>query len=99
MSYMRGEVYAWADGNGILHLWVEDGRDGFEESGWAKGKSHPAGVGLPMDDWDELVVMRYEEMKRDRLVREARIRAVAKHAGNGGCEALEDRMGRERREG
>lgn len=36
MSYMRGNNYIWHDGEN-LHLWVADGKDGWNQSVWYTG--------------------------------------------------------------
>ena len=44
MSYMRGDVYIWADGERV-HFWAADGEDGWEESGWAEGRATRSSLG------------------------------------------------------
>lgn len=36
MSYMRGDHYIWHDGENV-HLWVADGKDGWDQSVWYAG--------------------------------------------------------------
>lgn len=83
-----------------VHIWVEDGYDGWDETSWADGRKRPSvppstpgenasGVGLRQDIADAYVMMRLAE-----LVCEQRISAVAESAvstfgGNGGCLALQ----------
>jgi hypothetical protein len=99
MSYMRGRHYLWDDGN-RLHLWVADGYDGWEESVWAEHfagvapaddseGSRPSGVAIGQGAMDEYVVMRLAELVQEGLVVAAIDRALTKHRGNGGCQALD----------
>jgi hypothetical protein len=90
MSYTRGDTYIWPSGDRV-HLWVADGDDGWAESVWNEGRPHPraSGVGVPQEVMDEFVVMRFAQLLRARQVGSAVDRALAKHAGNGGCVALE----------
>ena len=95
MSYMRGENYLWSDGS-RLHIWVADGRDGWDESIWAsdeEGKRreerlNAGGVSISEGVMDEFVMMRVAQMIEQNLVEEAVTRAVAHNGGNFGCEAL-----------
>jgi hypothetical protein len=32
---MRGDYYLWSDGAEVLHIWVADGYDGWDEAIWA----------------------------------------------------------------
>jgi hypothetical protein len=95
MSYMRGDFYFWSDGE-RLHLWAAGGYDGWDESIWAEAVrrdreaagERPAGVALPLDVVDELVVMRLAEMIDEKRFAHAIDRAVARYGGNGGCLSL-----------
>lgn len=101
MSYMRGDNYIWHDGEN-LHLWVADGKDGWDQSVWYTGvtgkelsdedESDPdvkaSGVMIPESALDEFVVMRLAEIILARKARKAVQRAISKWDGNGGCLAL-----------
>jgi len=96
---MRGDTYIWHDGD-KLHLWVADGKDGWDQSVWYTGitgkepkeEGDPdvkaSGVMIPESALDEFVVMRLAEMLQQRKAREAVNRAISKWSGNGGCLAL-----------
>jgi hypothetical protein len=89
MSYTRGENYIGSSGD-RTHLWIGDGEDNWAECGWNEGRPHPrpAGVAVPQDVMDEYVVMRFAQLLRERRVGPIVDRALARHAGNGGCHAL-----------
>jgi len=89
MSYMRGEHYVWSD-DSRLHVWVADGSDGWEHSGWAESykDSNASGVSIPVAVLDELVVMRLAEILDGEMVSQVIDRALSHHRGNGGCVAL-----------
>ena len=95
MSYMRGDNYIWSDGE-RLHIWVADGYDGWDEAIWAiderekrhEDRANASGVSIPEEVMDEFVVMRLAQMIKEGLVDDAIDRAVARGAGNFGCEAL-----------
>ena len=95
MAYTRGEVYAWDDGERI-HIWVENGDDGCLDSVWAENHANPAGVALPMKRFDELVAMRHADLVESGKLREAQQRALRRHGGNGGAEALQRLIGQDR---
>ena len=102
MSYMRGDNYIWHDGEN-LHLWVADGKDGWDQSVWYTGitgkepsdeeEGDPnvkaSGVMIAESVLDKFVVMRLTEMIQERKGREAVKRAISKWSGNGGCLALD----------
>lgn len=67
MSYMRGPCYIWRDDTRV-HVWAEDGYDGWDESSWAEGAGRPhrfpvwrsdsaSGVGIRQEIADTYVVM------------------------------------------
>jgi hypothetical protein len=101
MSYMQGDNYIWHDGEN-LHLWVADGKDGWDQSVWYTGitgkelsdedegdsDERASGVMIPESVLDEFVVMRFAEMIQERKTRKAVQRAISKWSGNGGCLAL-----------
>lgn len=94
VSYMRGGYYLWRDDERV-HVWVADGYDGWDESIWAEPRAaetdvgaRPSGVGVPQAVADEYAVMRVAELLRDGGLAAAVDRALVRHAGNGGCEAL-----------
>jgi len=88
---MRGDNYIWHDGEN-LHLWVADGKDGWDQSVWYTGVTgkepndedegdpdvKASGVLIPESVLDEFVVMRLAEMLQERKAREAVSRAVSK---------------------
>jgi hypothetical protein len=100
MSYMRGDQYLRSDGD-RLHIWVADGHDGWEDSGWAEavkssgraptGKraamppSRPSGLAIPEQIADEFVVMRLAELIAEGRAETAIRQAVRRHRGNVGC--------------
>jgi hypothetical protein len=101
MSYMRGDNYIWHDGEN-LHLWVADGKDGWDQSVWYTGVTgkelsdedegdpdeRASGVMIAESVLGEFVVIRLAEMIQERKGREAAKRAISKWSGNGGCLAL-----------
>jgi hypothetical protein len=99
MSYMRGACYIWQDDNRV-HVWAEDGYDGWDDTGWAEGRNHshvPAsapyggasGVGIRQELADAYVVMRLAELVCEQRIGAEIESAVANFAGNGGCLALQ----------
>lgn len=98
MSYMRGDVYIWADGERV-HFWAADGEDWWEESGWAEGRTTrsasgsggpPAasGVCLRQEVADAYAMMRLAELVDAGTVRATIDRSLALGGGNCGCAAL-----------
>lgn len=101
MSYMRGNNYIWYDGEN-LHIWVADGYDGWDQSGWYTGVTgkepldeeesdsavKPSGVMISESVLDEFVMMRLAQMIEEGKALEAVKRAISKWSGNGGCIAL-----------
>jgi len=89
MSYMRGDMYIWADDHSV-HLWSRDGYDGWDEAVWYNPSqgNRASGVALPQTVADEYVVMRMAEMLNEGGVNDAIEQALAKYHGNGGCFAL-----------
>lgn len=96
MSYMRGDYYLWSDGEEVLHIWVADGYDGWDEAIWAvdeeekrhEERTKASGVGIPEKVMDEFVVMRLAQMVEENLVEDAIDRAIEHCGGNFGCDAL-----------
>jgi hypothetical protein len=83
MSYMRGKTYVWVGGdddNERVNIWSE-------EEPWHQ-EPYRSSVSLPIDEFDELVVMRMAELKQEGILPEVIERARQKWAGNGGCVAL-----------
>ena len=93
MAYTRCELYAWEDGERI-HIWAENGNDGCLDSIWAENHVNPAGVALPLKRFDELVVLRHAELVESGKLAKAQRRALKRHGGNGGAEALKQMMDR-----
>ena len=84
MSYMRGPCYVWRDDNRV-HVWAEDGYDGWDDTSWAEGRKHadiPAstpyggasGVGVLQESADAYVVMRLAELVCEQHRRYDRVR-------------------------
>ena len=97
MSYMRGACYIWSDDDRV-HVWADDGYDGWDESSWAEGRSNipdsvqlgPAsGIGVRQDIADSYVVMRLAELVALQRISALVDAAVAEFGGNGGCLALQ----------
>jgi len=98
VSYMRGACYIWRDDERV-HVWAEDGGDGWHDSSWAEGLKHaplpPAqngeasGVGLRQEIADAYVVMRLAELVAEQRIGAVVEAAVAMCGGNGGCLALQ----------
>ncbi len=94
MSYMRGNNYLWSDGE-YMHLWIADGYDGWDESGWNTGandeprdfglgeNSKPSGIKIPEKVLDEFVMMRFAQMLHEGVVAATIDRAI-KHGNIGG---------------
>jgi len=63
MSYMRGDIYVWADSNHV-HFWAREGYDHWDEAVWngLTSTAKASGVALPQSVADEYVVMRMAEM-------------------------------------
>lgn len=94
MSYMRGDIYIWADGTSV-HFWARDGYDAWDEAGWhdSTQAAEASGVALSQEVADEYVVMRMAEMLDEGCVGAAIEQALAKYSGNGGCRALAEHDG------
>lgn len=97
MSYMRGACYIWSDDDRV-HIWVEDGYDGWDESTWPDGlmrasdsqRRHGAsGVGVSLTAIDTFVVMRLAELVAEQRIGTVVEAAVTQFGGNGGCLALQ----------
>src|SRR2546425_12924682 len=97
MSYMRGSCYVWRD-DICVHVWAEDGYDGWDDASWAEGRnaSHApgsatdggSGVGVRQEIADAYVVMRLAELVCEQRIGAVIESAVANFSGNGGCLAL-----------
>ena len=98
MSYMRGACYVWRDDDRV-HVWAEDGYDGWSDSSWAEGRAHAAtpdsaqpgeasGVGIRQEIADAYVVMRLAELVAEQRIGTVVESAVATFGGNSGCLAL-----------
>lgn len=99
MSYMRGRCYVWRD-DARVHIWAEDGYDGWDDTSWAEGRKHAAtpdsaqhggasGVGIRQEIADAYVVMRLAELVAEQRIGTVVESAVAEFGGNGGCLALQ----------
>ena len=79
MSYIRGDMYVFESTEG-LNIWsTEDFKP--------ENDRHQSGVIIPMETFDELVMMRYYQMHTDER-EAAEKRARQKYAGNVGCYEL-----------
>src|SRR5258708_9466365 len=97
MSYMRGPTYIWSD-NHEVHIWAEDGYDGWAETGWSEGRKHSlpetascgeaSGVGVPQAVADAYVVMRLAELVCEQRIGAVIESAVTQFGGNRGGLAL-----------
>ncbi|MSQ48137.1 MAG: hypothetical protein EXR78_07080 [Deltaproteobacteria bacterium] len=94
MSYMRGDIYIWADSVNV-HFWSRDGYDSWDDAVWNSPDRAPGayGVALPQVVADEYVVMRMAEMLNEGCVVTAIEQALRKFSGNGGCLALAEHSG------
>jgi hypothetical protein len=98
MSYTRGASYIWRDDHQV-HIWAEDGYDGWNEASWSEGRNHPvpedgshgeaSGVGVRQEIADAYVVMRLAELVCEQRIGAVVESAVTQFGGNGGCLALE----------
>jgi hypothetical protein len=99
---MRGKYYIWIsdadDGTEErIHLW--GGIDPViekDKSYWADwfAADQALGASMPLDIFDELVVMRYAELQAEEKAQEIEQRAMKKYSGNIGCDDLNKRYGR-----
>lgn len=48
MSYIRGSNYVWRDDD-RLHVWAEDGYDGWDDTSWAEGRNAAQARGSTTD--------------------------------------------------
>lgn len=97
MSYMRGACYIWCDDDHV-HVWAEDGYDGWDERSWAEGRTDisdsiqlgpSSGVSVRQEIADAYVVMRLAELVAEQRVGAVVESALADFGGNGGCLALQ----------
>src|SRR5687767_4556891 len=96
MAYLRGDHYIWSDGE-RLHIWVFNGADHWEDSGWAaeldgkrRGDRQAAsGTSIPQPVIDDYVVMRLAELMDEGRVSQTIERAL--QHGNFGGESLKER--------
>lgn len=96
MSYMRHPLYAWVGAgcdcendcnqpdHDILHLWP-DGLDN-------RAKASESGISVRLDLFDELVVLRYEQLVNENRVEETEARALSQ-VGNAGADSLAKKYG------
>jgi hypothetical protein len=91
---MRGKYYIWTSGISEkeyrVHFWVANDDRLMRNSGRAEQfkEEQIMGVWIPEKVFDELVVMRYAQLQEEARVAQAEKRAMRKHAGNVGCQAL-----------
>jgi hypothetical protein len=72
MAYMRGKPYVWTSDNAVH---------------FALGNESHKDISIPKSVLDEYVVMRHAEMT-PAVRAKSENRAIEKHSGNFGCEAL-----------
>ena len=78
MAYLRGENYLWSDEQ-YLHIWVADGQDAWEDTGWHEGvkqrraefgfaenEALPDGVQIPIEIMYQYVMMRFAQLVYDK---------------------------------
>ena len=90
MAYIRGDHYIWSDGE-RLHVWMFDGADGWEESGWATdldgrrgaNRATASGTSIPQSVMDEYVMMRVVELVDEGLIG-GTIQRALRHGNFGG---------------
>jgi hypothetical protein len=105
MAYMRGDYYLWTDSgedDGRLHIWVREGYDYWDISGWAcregpdesptRGKDfeNASGTCIPMRIIDDFVMMRLAQLIYEGRVEDVIDRALpnARWSGNIGGRLL-----------
>jgi hypothetical protein len=104
VSYMRWPIYAWVGGDEHhpqMHLWARrDARDEgvldpvrYTRDGADAFPDFVSGVAMPLDLFDELVVMRYAELVAEDRVAETVERVRAKGCGNVGTRQLGQLIG------
>lgn len=104
MSYMRSPIYAWVGGDEHhpqMHLWARrDARDegvldpvGYAREGADAFPDFVSGVAMPLDLYDELVVMRYAELVAEDRVAETVERVRTKGYDNIGTRDLGQLIG------
>ena len=98
MAYMRGDYYLWSDGasdDAWLHIWVREGYDYWDISGWAcregpdenptRGKDfeNASGTRIPLRVIDDFVFMRLAQLIHEGRAEEAIDRALPNVRGSG----------------
>jgi hypothetical protein len=98
MAYMRGDYYLWTDSgkdDGWLHIWVREGYDYWDISGWAchdgpdenptRGEDfqNASGTRIPLRVIDDFVIMRLAQLINEGRVEEAIDRALPNARGSG----------------
>lgn len=90
MSYLRSPFYVWCD-EFLMHIWAREQPDWYAE--YVKDCHFPAGVGIPLDIFDALCLMRVAEIDQARNRRKYELKALEKYGGNFGSAALYRRVG------
>ncbi len=99
MSYQRGDLYTWVSfwclpqcpndcdrkDHEMLHLWIEPENDSLIVLESPEEYNRSAGIGISIERFDELVVMRHAELEAENLLHDAQQRAIEKYEGNVGC--------------
>jgi hypothetical protein len=88
MAYTRGDCYIWRTDRHV-HLWVRRAED--DVSAWVEGCGFAAGVAIPIEVFDQVVMMRYAQLTASER-EAATARAMAQHP-NAGCAALFEQEG------
>lgn len=85
MSYMRGEFYIYRGGGKKETINI------FYTNPKAKSYQDPISISIPIDIFDELVVMRHAQLKSIEKIEK---RAIRKYRGNIGCADLAKKYGK-----
>ena len=87
MSYMRGDIYAFVSGNenenDSINIWTID------KCETADPDHYPSGIQIPLNKFDELVLMRYAQLSEEEK-NNIKIMAIENNGGNVGCYALQE---------
>jgi hypothetical protein len=89
VSYTKGSTYIWSDGE-QLHLWADEGLDGWQAMEQYIAKPNAPGVQIPEHVADQFAVMRFAELLKSRQAPAVMESALALWVGNFGCVALEE---------
>ena len=107
MAYMRGDIYIWAgetwNGEQGFHIWVKDGADGWENTGWCRtsgenedddedirleGFENASGTSISVEALDAFVMMRLAQIIYEGKVDEAIDNALGQFGSNTDAQML-----------